>query len=99
MLTKEFFKKIIDEFKGDQKDLPVFLETKIKQVSDIENRIKKHHKKKADLYKKQDEQELELEDELKKIQEDCPHLSRSYEPDPSGNHDSHFYCSACGKNF
>lgn len=38
-----------------------------------------------------------LREELRDVRENCPHDSRTYHPDPSGNNDSCYTCDACGK--
>jgi len=39
----------------------------------------------------------ELDQELRKVQEECRHLSTTYYPDASGNNDSHVECNHCKK--
>jgi len=39
-----------------------------------------------------------LNQDLAKIQRDCPHDKTSYEPDPSGNNDSTTTCLICDKS-
>lgn len=34
---------------------------------------------------------------LADLQRACPHTNQGYEPDPSGNNDSSWYCPDCGK--
>lgn len=37
--------------------------------------------------------------EIKSVKDKCPHLTRTYHPDPSGNNDSYHECDSCGKTF
>lgn len=38
----------------------------------------------------------ELESQLTKLRQLCPHDRTTYHPDPSGNSDSHTECDVCG---
>jgi hypothetical protein len=55
-----------------------------------------------EVYKASEKIEKEFEEAKKKYDKDrvelkrnCPH-DYQFEPDPSGNNDSGYYCSACG---
>ncbi len=38
----------------------------------------------------------EIKTKIVALQKNCPHWSKSYHPDPSGNNDSYYECDTCG---
>lgn len=77
-------------------ELGVFLDQQLDKVRNIKQTLKKYQADLVNLEKLHKEERRKIMEEIKVVQNGCPHLARTYYPDPSGNNDSYTECDHCG---
>jgi transposase-like protein len=65
----------------------------------IEVVVRELEKQRVLLAKRFDAEMKSLDERIAEQYELCPHSSRTYYPDPSGNGDSSYTCDICGFEF
>ncbi len=93
MINKEALNNIISEYQGD--DLAGHIVGVLEQIEKIRGHIiwtKKERRECERIHKAKLE---EIDNALRTMQKECPHWSRTYHPDASGNNDSCYICDIC----
>lgn len=95
--------KIIDQLvhlynsKPQTETLGEFLDREIKRSNYFREQVASIFTEREQIRFSYEKTNDELDKRLRKVQEECPHLTSTFTPDPSGNNDSYYTCNICGK--
>ena len=97
-MSKQFFKKLIDDYKGEESGLADYLAAAMENIENIGRDMGVYHRNCRDEEERHKTARNTLNAELKAIQVKCRHLASTYYGDPAGGSDSWTQCNYCEKS-
>ncbi len=99
IITEKMVQAIMNNLASDlpAEQLAIVLPKKIVQVDTIHNQLLAIRRKSDEIREAYNKQQADLQAEIERIRTTCPHYVPEFHSDPSGNGDSYYDCSVCGK--